>query len=68
MSESVRIDRWLFMCRFFKSRSLATRAAAGGHVHLNGERAAPGTQAKPGMHLEGPRAVPRTRAHASSPV
>jgi len=48
----MRIDRWLFMCRFFKSRSLATRAAAGGHVRLNGERAAPGTKAKPGMRLE----------------
>lgn len=52
MSESMRIDRWLFMCRFFKTRSLATRAVAGGHVRLNGERAAPGTTAKPGTRLE----------------
>ena len=35
---TARIDRWLFAVRLFKSRSLATQAAAGGRVHLNGER------------------------------
>jgi len=48
----MRIDRWLFMCRFFRSRSLATKAVAGGHVRLNGERAAPGARVKPGTRLE----------------
>lgn len=52
MSEALRIDRWLFFCRFFKSRSLATNAVNGGHVRVNGERATPGTKVKPGSRLE----------------
>jgi ribosome-associated heat shock protein Hsp15 len=45
---SLRIDRWLFYCRFFKTRSRATAAATGGHVRINGERAAPGQRVKCG--------------------
>ncbi len=37
----VRIDRWLWAARFFKTRSLATRAVAGGHVYLNDGRVKP---------------------------
>jgi ribosome-associated heat shock protein Hsp15 len=40
----LRIDRWLFYCRFFKTRSRATSAVTGGHVKLNGERATPGSR------------------------
>ncbi len=36
-----RIDQWLWFARFYKSRSLAAAAIAGGKVHLNGERAKP---------------------------
>ncbi|MDE1922908.1 MAG: RNA-binding S4 domain-containing protein, partial [Gammaproteobacteria bacterium] len=36
-----RLDKWLWHARFFKTRSLAAAAAAGGRVHLNGERAKP---------------------------
>jgi len=35
---SLRIDRWLWCTRMFKSRSLAAEAVAGGKVHLNGQR------------------------------
>ena len=37
----LRIDKWLWCARFFKSRSQATTAVAGGLVHVNGERVKP---------------------------
>ncbi len=39
--EKIRIDRWLWAARFFKTRAMATKAVNGGHVHLNGERVKP---------------------------
>jgi len=38
---SLRIDRWLWCTRLFKSRSLAAEAVAGGKVHINGRRVKP---------------------------
>ena len=49
---SLRIDRWLFYCRFFKTRSKATAAVDGGHVKVNGERAAPGKRIKCGDRID----------------
>ncbi len=40
-STKVRLDKWLWAARFFKTRGLATEAINGGHVHLNGVRAKP---------------------------
>jgi ribosome-associated heat shock protein Hsp15 len=40
-SQSLRIDKWLWFARFFKSRSQATTAVTGGLVHVNGERVKP---------------------------
>ena len=37
----VRLDKWLWAARFFKTRALATEAVNGGRVHLNGQRAKP---------------------------
>ena len=36
--EKLRIDKWLWAARFFKTRALASRAVDGGHVHVNGQR------------------------------
>ncbi|WP_194721180.1 RNA-binding S4 domain-containing protein [Noviherbaspirillum malthae] len=52
MSESVRIDKWLWAARFFKTRSMATDAVDGGKVRLNGERIKPARGVKPGDTLE----------------
>jgi ribosome-associated heat shock protein Hsp15 len=45
---AMRIDRWLFGVRLFKSRSVAADAVSGGKVHLNGERVKPSHAVKPG--------------------
>jgi ribosome-associated heat shock protein Hsp15 len=35
---SLRVDKWLWCARFYKSRGLAQEAVEGGHVQVNGER------------------------------
>ena len=50
--ERVRVDKWLWAARFFKTRGLATEAVAGGRVHVNGDRVKPARDVKPGDTLE----------------
>jgi len=45
-SAKVRLDKWLWAARFFKTRNLAKEAISGGKVRCNGERP------KPGRHVE----------------
>jgi ribosome-associated heat shock protein Hsp15 len=52
MKNSLRIDRWLYFCRFFKTRVLSASAVTGGHVQVNGERATPGTRVQQGDIIE----------------
>ncbi|HEX6632446.1 MAG TPA: S4 domain-containing protein [Usitatibacter sp.] len=44
----MRIDKWLWAARFFKTRTLAVQAIEAGHVSVNGERAKPAKALKPG--------------------
>ena len=44
----MRADKWLWCARFFKTRSLAVEAIEGGRVAVNGERAKPSKDLKPG--------------------
>ena len=48
----VRLDKWLWAARFFKTRALATDAVSGGHVHVNGERSKPAHPLKCGDLLK----------------
>jgi ribosome-associated heat shock protein Hsp15 len=54
---NVRIDKWLWAARFFKTRGLATEMVNGGHVQLNGERI------KPSKHVECGDELTITREH-----
>ncbi|WP_432381239.1 RNA-binding S4 domain-containing protein [Duganella sp. P38] len=52
MSDGVRLDKWLWAARFFKTRSLATDAISLGRVIVNGDRAKPARNVRLGDVLE----------------
>lgn len=54
-SDSVRIDKWLWAARFFKTRSLAQQAVEGGRVRLDGQRVKPSRAVRIGQHIVTPR-------------
>ncbi len=49
---SVRLDKWLWATRFFKTRGLAQQAVKGGHVEINGDKPKPSRLVRPGDRLE----------------
>lgn len=49
--DNVRLDKWLWAARFFKTRRMAIDAINGGKVHLNGQRAKPGKLVRAGSRL-----------------
>jgi ribosome-associated heat shock protein Hsp15 len=48
----MRIDKWLWTARLFKTRGLAAEAVKGGRVHINGLAVKPGREVKVGDELE----------------
>lgn len=52
MADGVRLDKWLWAARFFKTRSLAVKAIEGGKVKVQGARAKPGRTLQVGQQLE----------------
>lgn len=52
MIDIVRIDKWLWAARFFKTRTLAADAVDNGKVRVNGERIKPARNVKPGDTLD----------------
>ena len=48
----MRVDKWLWAARFYKTRSAATDAVLGGRVHINGTRVKPAKDVRPGDEIE----------------
>ena len=48
-ANGIRLDKWLWAARFFKTRSLAADAVDSGKVHVDGDRAKPAKEVKPGQ-------------------
>ena len=50
--DAVRVDKWLWAARFFKTRALATEAVIGGHVQVNEARVKPAKDVRVGDVLQ----------------
>ena len=76
--DSLRVDKWLWFTRFFKSRSQATDAVAGGHIHVNDDRVKPSRELRAGDRVKITRdeirfdvivvSIPKRRGPASEAV
>jgi len=51
-NDSLRLDRWLWFTRFYKTRTAARAAVNGGHVRVNGERARAATSVRIGDEVQ----------------
>jgi ribosome-associated heat shock protein Hsp15 len=51
-AEALRVDRWLWCARFYKSRAQAADAVAGGRVHVNGARVKPARALRVGDRVQ----------------
>ncbi len=51
-NDSLRLDRWLWFTRFYKTRTAASAAVHGGHVRVNGERARAATSVRIGDEVQ----------------
>ena len=40
-ADKLRVDKWLWFARFYKTRGLAAKAVSGGHIRINGTRVKP---------------------------
>lgn len=75
MDDSLRLDRWLWFTRFYKTRTAAGEAVQGGHVRVNGEPGKAATRVRAGDRIRLVRqqqtweievlAIPRRRGPAS---
>jgi ribosome-associated heat shock protein Hsp15 len=52
MTNTTRLDKWLWTARFYRSRALAVTAIKGGHVRVNGERTKPSRPVRVGDALD----------------
>ena len=50
--EEIRIDKWLWAARLYKTRSLAAEAVVGGRVHVNGNRVKPAKEIRVGDRID----------------
>ena len=54
--DTIRLDKWLWQARFFKTRTLATKQVSAGHVRVNGQKVAKAaTSVGPGDTLTFPQ-------------
>ena len=61
----MRVDKWLWTARLFKTSALAAGAVKGGRVHVGGVGVKPSREVGPGQELGGfNRAIPETNARA----
>lgn len=62
----VRLDKWLWAARFFRTRAQAKTAIEGGHVHLNGARGKASKDLRLGDKLEIQRGLNKTTINVTA--